>query len=224
MTVGVEARAEPMPLERSILWNPAALSARTSGRAPYPLFFHQEAVAALQEHLKASPEQAIFGFLVGDLYRDPETGVLFSVIDKVLRLNQPIYGDKTDVVVGRLWDRMQQQLAKAAADGIGMRLLGWYHSHPGQGTSLSPHDVETHQKYFVEPWHVAIVVAAEGSAVMGAVYRAAQNDAWPETPLPFYELLQPESIRADGKKRSFIGWRNYKAFNPPPPNRATPQQ
>src|SRR2546430_8086468 len=48
-----------------------------SGRSAYPVFFQQEAVIALQEHLKSSPTQAIFGFLIGDLYRDPETGVLY---------------------------------------------------------------------------------------------------------------------------------------------------
>src|SRR5256885_8629437 len=113
--------SQPMPMDRAILWNPpAAPGARPSGRAPYPIFVQQEAVVALQEHLKSSPTQAIFGFLIGDLFRDPDTGVLYAVIDKTLKLSQAIYSDKTEVVVSRLWDRMQQQLAKAAGS-----LLGW---------------------------------------------------------------------------------------------------
>ena len=63
-----------MPMARAILWNPVkkegAGGGRPSGRAPYPVFFQQEAVVALQDHLKASPQQAIFGFLAGSLYRD----------------------------------------------------------------------------------------------------------------------------------------------------------
>jgi len=39
--------------------------------------------------------------------------VLYTVIDKTLKLSQAIYGDKTEVVVSRLWDRMQEQLKKA---------------------------------------------------------------------------------------------------------------
>jgi proteasome lid subunit RPN8/RPN11 len=209
-----------MPMDRAILWNPVKKegAGRPSGRAPYPVFFQQEAVVALQDHLKASPEQAIFGFLIGSLFRDPETGVLYAVIDKTLRHNQAIYGDKTEVVVARLWDRMQEQLARASG-----RLLGWYHSHPGQGLTLTTHDVETHVKFFTEPWQVAILVASEAAGVVGGFFRSGSSAAWPETPLAFYELLQPESIRADGKKRSFIVWKNYKAFNPvaqkaaPPP-------
>src|SRR6267142_710458 len=183
---------------------------RSSNRSPYPIFFQQEAVIALQEHLKSSPTQAIFGFLIGDVYRDPETGVLYTVIDKTLKLSQAIYGDKTEVVVSRLWDRMQEQLKKAAGT-----LLGWYHSHPGQGGFLTTHDVETHEKFFTEPWHVAILVAAEAGGVTGRFFRATQGNAdWPKTPLAFYELLQPDSIKPDGKKRSFIMWRNYKPYGP----------
>src|SRR2546430_13393223 len=77
-------KLQAMPVDRSILWNPSLPGARPSagGRAPYPIFFQQEAVIALQEHLKSSPTQAIFGFLIGDVYRDPEAGVLYIVIDK----------------------------------------------------------------------------------------------------------------------------------------------
>ena len=211
---------QPMPMDRAILWNPVKKegAGRPSGRAPYPVFFQQEAVVALQDHLKASPQQAIFGFLAGTLFRDPETGVLYAVIDKTLRLNQAIYGDKTEVVVARLWDRMQEQLARASG-----RLLGWYHSHPGQGLSLTTHDVETHVKFFTEPWQVAVLVSAEAEGVVGGFFRSGTSQAWAETPLAFYELLQPDSIRAGGKKRSFIMWKNYKAYNPvasksaPPP-------
>jgi len=210
-----------MPMDRAILWNPVkkegAEGARPSGRTPYPVFFQQEAVVALQDHLKASPQQAIFGFLAGTLYRDPDAGVLYAVIDKTLRLNQAIYGDKTEVVVARLWDRMQEQLARASG-----RLLGWYHSHPGQGLSLTTHDVETHVKFFAEPWQVAVLVSAEAEGVVGGFFRSGTNQAWAATPLAFYELLQPDSIRAGGKKRSFIMWKNYKAYNPVAPKHAPP--
>lgn len=219
MTGKPDAPLQEMPMARAILWNPASDAPRISGRAPYPIFFQQEAVVALQEHLKASPEQAIFGFLAGEVFRDPETGVLYAVIDKTLRLNQAIYGDKTEVVVARLWDRMQEQLARASG-----RLLGWYHSHPGQDLSLSSHDVATHEKFFTDPWHVAVVVAHEVEGVVGGFFRTASNDTWAETPLPFYELLQPDSIRSDGKKRSFISWKNYKAYNPVSPKAPAPRR
>ena len=214
--MSAQPKSQPMPLERAILWNPPAAAGATTNpgkeksRSPYPIFFQQEAVIALQDHIKSSPTQAIFGFLIGDLYRDPDAGALYTVIDKTLKLSQPIYGDKTEVVVSRLWERMQEQLRKASAT-----LLGWYHSHPGQGGYLTQHDVETHEKFFTEPWHVTVLVAAEAGGVTGRFFRATPgNTDWHKTPLPFHELLQPESIKPDGKKRSFITWRNYKPFGP----------
>ncbi len=134
------------------------------------------------------------------------------------------YGDKTEVVVSRLWERMQEQLKKASAS-----LLGWYHSHPGQGGFLTAHDVETHEKFFSEPWHVAVLVAAEAGGVTGRFFRATQTNDWPKAPVAFYELLQADSIKPDGKKRSFITWRNYKAYGPTltgpkPPKPAAPPE
>ncbi|HLZ46406.1 MAG TPA: hypothetical protein VKQ05_12080 [Gemmatimonadales bacterium] len=216
--MSAQPKSQPMPLERAILWNPPAAAGaatnpgkeKSSSRTPYPIFFQQEAVIALQDHIKSSPTQAIFGFLIGDIYRDPDAGALYTVIDKTLKLSQPIYGDKTEVVVSRLWERMQEQLSKASAT-----LLGWYHSHPGQGGYLTQHDVETHEKFFTEPWHVAVLVAAEAGGVTGRFFRATPGNAdWHKTPLPFHELLQPESIKPDGKKRSYIMWRNYKPYGP----------
>src|SRR5260221_4161852 len=183
-----------MPMDRAILWNPVKKegAGRPSGRAPYPVFFQQEAVVALQDHLKASPQQAIFGFLAGTLFRDPETGVLYAVIDKTLRLNQAIYGDKTEVVVARLWDRMQEPLARASG-----RLLGWYHSHPGQGLSLTTHDVETHVKFFTEPWQVAGLVSPEAGGGFGGVFPPGAGQAGAEPPLSLFEVLQTGPLPPD---------------------------
>ena len=197
MSARPEPRSQAMPMERAILWNPPAAPGTTapgrpSSRSPYPIFFQQEAVIALQEHLKSSPTQAIFGFLIGDLYRDPETGVLYTVIDKTLKLSQAIYGDKTEVVVSRLWDRMQEQLAKASAS-----LLGWYHSHPGQGGFLTTHDVETHEKFFTDPRQVLIErEQSRGRKNARLAHAAAEALANLPRPRP-HQLLESET-RSDG--------------------------
>lgn len=40
----------------------------------------------------------------------------------------------------------------------GMEPLGWYHSHTRSEIFMSPQDVEIHNRYFPDPWHVALVV------------------------------------------------------------------
>ena len=61
---------QPIPLARSILWNPATAGARGGrpGGIPFPIFVAQSAVAAIHEHLATAPPhpgQGLLGFLVG---------------------------------------------------------------------------------------------------------------------------------------------------------------
>src|SRR5216110_2992096 len=206
---------QPIPLARSILWNPATAGARGGrpGSIPFPIFVAQSAVAAIHEHLTTAPPhpgQGLLGFLVGDMCECPDTNVAYLVIDAALRLSQPIYGDRTIDVVTRLWDRIEAQVAEAKG-----HLIGWYHTHAPLPLSMSAHDAETHEHYFAEPWQVALVLGTDpdGNPAAG-FFRAGADAAWATTVLPFYELLSEESFRPGGKKRSFVAWKNYRAYNP----------
>src|SRR5438034_117879 len=206
---------QPIPLARSILWNPATAGARGGrpGSIPFPIFVAQSAVAAIHEHLATAPPhpgQGLLGFLVGDLCECPETNVAYLIIDAALRLSLPIYGDRTIDVVTRIWDRIEVQVQEAKG-----HLIGWYHSHPPLPLSMSAHDTETHEHYFAEPWQIALVLGtgADGEPAAG-FFRAGTDEAWPSTLLPFYELLSEASFRPGGKKRSFVTWKNARAHNP----------
>ena len=202
----------PIPLARSILWAPAS-GGRRPGDIPVPIFLSQAALTAIHEHLAGPPRsgQGSLGFLLGDLCECPETNVSYLIIDAALRLNQALYGDRSRDVVTQLWDRIEAQLEEQQA-----HLLGWYHTHPPLPLVLSPDDVETHEHYFGEPWQVALLIATDTAEPAGAFFRAG-SEGWISTPLPFYELLQDDSIRPDGKKRSFVTWKNYRAYNPVAP-------
>jgi JAB1/Mov34/MPN/PAD-1 ubiquitin protease len=199
---------QPIPFARSILWGPT--DGPKPGQIAFPVFLLQSALAAIHEHLAAPPRpgQGVLGFLLGDLCECPETNVSYLVIDAAVRLNQAIYGDRTRDVVTRLWDRVQAQLEEQKA-----HLIGWYHSHPPLALSLTDHDVETHEQYFSEPWQVALLMGTDPAEPAGAFFRATSDEAWMSTALPFYELLDPESIRPDGKKRSVVTWKNYQAYS-----------
>lgn len=209
MSTGAPLR-QPIPVGRSILWSPANGGAKRPGDIPFPIFLSQAALTAIHEHIATPhrPGQGILGFLLGDLCECPDTNVSYLVIDLALRLNQPIYGDRTRDVVTRLWDPIQGQLDEQRA-----HLLGWYHTHPPHPLVLSGHDVETHEHYFAERWQVALLLAPDAAEPGGSFFRAGGDDTWISTPLPFYELLSDGSIRPDGKKRSFMTWKDYRAFN-----------
>src|SRR5690349_8528468 len=201
---------QPIPVARSILWSPAAAGARRPGEIAFPVFLLQSALAAIYEHLAAPPRpgQGMLGFLLGDLCECPETNVSYLIVDAALRLNQAIYGDRTRDVVTRLWDRVQSQLEEQQA-----HLIGWYHSHPPLPLGLTEHDVETHEQYFSEPWQIALLLGTDPAEPAGALFRPSSDEAWVNAALPFYELLTPDSIRPDGKKRSVVPWKNYRAYS-----------
>ena len=51
-----------------------------------------------------------------------------------------------------------EAIAEIVSQLRGSAIVGWYHSHPGQGIFLSGTDVKTHQAHFSGPGTVALVV------------------------------------------------------------------
>ncbi len=209
MSPEIPHRRKALPLAQSILWAPGA-SPGTPAPGDYVLFMHQRALNALHDHLKSSPDKGVLGFLLGHLYEDPPSLQKFAVIELVMRLTVAIYGDKTTVVVSRVWDKMQEELTRSGA-----QLLGWYHSHPPEGVELAQGDLETHATYFGQPWQSALVIGVGAEGTMGALYRPRGDGSEAGVALPFYELLDPRSVTPDGKKRSSVRWTTYKPHRPP---------
>ncbi len=48
--------------------------------------------------------------------------------------------------------------------GMELRVVGWFHSHTRSGIFLSAEDLAIHERYFPEPWQVALVVRPEHGA------------------------------------------------------------
>jgi proteasome lid subunit RPN8/RPN11 len=205
-----EPLRQPIPLARSILWAPVGAS--RPGTMPFPVFLSQSALQAVHEHLTALPPvgQGILGFLLGDRCECPVTGTSYVVIDAALRLTQTIYSDRSRDVVTRLWDRLSAQVRGQEA-----QLIGWYHTHAPLPLELSAHDVETHEQHFRDPWQVSVLLGTDPDQPSGAFFRRGDAPNWVRSPQPFYELLSDESIRPGGKKRSYVTWKNYRAYNPP---------
>jgi len=191
---------QAMPISRAILWHPY----NGPGVAGEPaIFIDQAALDALHEHFRAFADRGVLGFLVGDRCRDPYTGAAYVVVDSTIRLNQALFGDKTAVVVGKLWDRIKGEVDKTEG-----HLIGWYHSHPPAGVELSPGDVETHARHFTEPWQMALVLAGTESAPQGGLFRPS-GDAGAPVCLPFYELVAETALAGADATPSVLRWNNY---------------
>jgi hypothetical protein len=79
----------------------------------------QRALAALHDHFRGSTTQGILGFLVGALLEDPSTRERWLELEFIVRLTQPIYGDKTTLVISRVWERLQQEVGRTGGHMLG---------------------------------------------------------------------------------------------------------
>jgi len=208
---GAGYRERVLPTTHSILWNPTT-STSVPRRGPggaFPVFLEQQAITAIQAHHQAAGKQGMMGFLVGDICRCPTSQVKYVIIDSTVRLNQAVYGDKTLVIISRLWDRLQEELRRSEG-----HLIGWYHSHPPIAVELAPGDVETHMQYFTRPWHTALVVGTTPEGQVAGLFRPGPGDTWPTVSLPFYELIDDADRLAGGFKTSILPWQNFTTDDP----------
>ena len=79
----------------------------------------------------------------------------------------------------------------------GMEPLGWYHSHTRSELALSAKDLEIHDRYFPEPWHVALVVRPHALQPMraGFFFREADGSLHAESSYQEF-VLQAEAQAA----------------------------
>jgi len=197
-----------LPVDRSVLWTPSRDPGDPGGPAasgPYELFLTRSVVRAIDVHSSAEGRQSRFGFLLGQLYRCPDTGVHYAVADRAVLSEELISEDVPDPFLLRAWAESQ-----AAFREHGGVLIGWYHSHYLLGLILSEGDREMNERYFGEPWQCCVLTVPDRSRPMGAVFRPSAAQAGAEAePTPFRELLAVEDIPASGPLASALKWKNY---------------
>ncbi len=207
-----------MPVASSLHWRPVgATAAAQADAAAFPTFITQGVLAAIHDHIAAGAGAASLGFLSGGLFREPDGGARYLVIESTLALPWRVAGDRTKLVVLDGFTHVRKELRKD-----GRQLLGWYHSHLFRDARLSADDVDTHETFFDQPWQVALVVAP-GDEPLGGLFRTSAGAGWSSAPLPFYELLDDAALLPDGRKVTDLAWGNYRAAEPAMPSRGGPR-
>ena len=207
-----------MPVASSLHWRPVgATAAAQADAAAFPTFITQGVLAAIHDHIAAGAGAASLGFLSGSLFRAPDTGARYVVIESTLALPWRVAGDRTKLVVLDGFTAVRKELRKD-----GRQLLGWYHSHLFRDARLSADDVDTHETFFDQPWQVALVVVP-GDEPLGGLFRSSAGAGWSSAPLPFYELLDDAALLPDGRKVTDLAWGNSRAADPAMPSWGGPR-
>ena len=197
-----------LPVDRSVLWTPIRDPGDPDGPAesgPYELFFARSALRRIGSQTGAEENRSSFGFILGRLYRCPESGVHYAVADEIVPAQEPMSEDAPDPYLLRAWAGTQE-----AFDRHGGVLVGWYHVHRLLGLILSEGDREMNERYFSRPWQCCLLSVPDPARPMGAIFRpSATPEGGGDVPAPFRELLAVEAMPSAGPLPTALRWKNY---------------
>lgn len=196
--------SEPFPVDRLIHWVPKQSSIRLGGGTrDYSLVITQEVLMTISEHVSEGLTYDMDrhlkshrrGFLIGNLYRCPDTERDYVLADEIVTLASAGLGGDLKGFTNDSWAILDKEFGRFR----GRLLLGWYESTAL--LILTPEAVATHEKHFPHPWMKALVVDPTNKA--GGI--AGWNNwfaAWAFFE-EFYELVGPYA------RASVVAWENY---------------
>jgi hypothetical protein len=200
---GYHDRAMP---EGAILWTPLDRAGQGAPPPTVPIFISQRALLALHDHCTATRGRC-FGLLGGDLYRSPDSGTPYVMVESTIRLPGEA-GEDAQAALSRGWPTAQDVLRRT-----GVQLVGWYRAGESIAPEPSPAELEAHTALFFQPWQI-VVTAAPGAVSVGGVYRPSVGNASTLQPLPFHEVLDPSSKHGDSGAHPQLSWTNYRSDTP----------
>jgi proteasome lid subunit RPN8/RPN11 len=111
------------------------------------------AYKAIHAHVAADRDNELCGVLLGEALKDKR--------GPYLMVSAAIPGEHAESQAGQVmfthetWNHIHKV---KDAEYPSLRIVGWYHTHPGFGVFLSPQDEFIHKSFFNEHWQVAFVV------------------------------------------------------------------
>ena len=184
----------PFPIKRASRWN-----SPYDGNNLYPLvsvFMTQQAYSRICVHSVSDMKNEVGGILIGQWCAD-EKGVQFVIVEHALPAR---YTRQGSVYLTFTQESLVDIHDQIDASYKGLKIVGWYHTHPSMGVFLSHYDTWLHGNFFPEPWQVALVVEPV-SATGGFFVRQKSGIFDPTRYFGFYEL--------DGNYgRSMVYWTN----------------
>ncbi|MFC1849279.1 Mov34/MPN/PAD-1 family protein [candidate division CSSED10-310 bacterium] len=121
--------------------------------AEYRVYFEESAYNRMKTHAATSSEIELCGVLLGNIFHD-ERG-FFLIIEAVIEGegaqnygSQVTFTHETWNHINDVKDRLYKNL----------KIVGWYHTHPGFGVFLSSMDSFIQENFFNEPFQIAVVI------------------------------------------------------------------
>ncbi|MDB5321600.1 MAG: hypothetical protein JWN40_3231 [Phycisphaerales bacterium] len=112
----------------------------------------QSVLNQVHRHGKSSEDIEVCGVLVGSVFHDSAGAWLH--VQHAIEGNHATQRAAQVTFTAETWTHIQSIMDREYPE---LRILGWYHTHPGFGIFLSDMDVFIQENFFPEPWQVALV-------------------------------------------------------------------
>ncbi len=124
----------------------------------FPVYINEETIKKIILYCKNFKKE-IFGYLIGIILKWKEK--TYIKIEEILFLLGAIHSEdystaQIEGTAGKYESKFRRLKKKQKTENI--RVVGWWHSHPGFGCFLSPTDLKTQEYFFPESYQVALVV------------------------------------------------------------------
>ncbi len=121
------------------------------------ILINEKAFRDTQDHAESSLNREVAGILVGPMpEKQPDGRYLVHIIDTIIAHHTKMHGASV-TYTPESWRYVNDKLAELYPEDSAV-IVGWYHTHPGFGIFLSSMDRFIHQNFFVQKWHVALVL------------------------------------------------------------------
>jgi proteasome lid subunit RPN8/RPN11 len=110
-----------------------------------------------QAHALSSLNREVAGFLIDPQpEKQPDGRYLVHISDVIIAKHTKMQGASV-TYTPESWRDATDKLAEMYPDETAV-IVGWYHTHPGFGIFLSGMDQFIHRNFFIQSWHVALVL------------------------------------------------------------------
>ena len=155
------------------------------------------------------------GLMLGRVFKQPEPGYVYGVVTKTIPGNLAISNDRFMVLSAEAWKEMLSEYDKSIQTSKeGLEVIGWYHTHPNKlDVFFSDTDLETQQRFFSQPWHLATVVNPHREALRTFHGRNAREcSTFIVRDNSSLEQWEVSSIRSGESERKFSPRNGFRQF------------
>jgi proteasome lid subunit RPN8/RPN11 len=124
-----------------------------AAQSDFRVYFDAETHANIVRHAAEDKSVEICGVLVGRWQQDADGP--FVAVSQCIRCDEAAKKSGEVTFTHEAWNTINREMDTRYVD---LKIVGWYHSHPGFGIFLSERDVFIHEHFFSNPGQVAMVV------------------------------------------------------------------